>query len=150
MTDDYKEYERACQVIREENSGLLEEFASWLRAKGLSEATVRRHHRNIDFYVNVFLLYEDATPAKDGVYKVWMFLGYWFIRKAMWASATSIRSNAVSLKKFYQFMLELGCIDRETLADLRAKIKVGLPKWLETMRRYDNPSIEDPADIWGI
>jgi hypothetical protein len=83
MTDEYEEYERTCQAIREENAALLKEFAGWLRGKGLSEATVERHCENIDFYVNEFLLYDGATPATDGVQEVGMFLVYWFIRKAM-------------------------------------------------------------------
>jgi hypothetical protein len=83
MTDEYEEYKRTCQAIREENAALLKEFAGWLRGKGLSGATVERHCENIDFYVNEFLLYDGATPAADGMQEVGMFLGYWFIRKAM-------------------------------------------------------------------
>jgi site-specific recombinase XerD len=150
MTDDYEKYERACQAIRNDNAALLEAFAGWLRAKGLSEATIRRHCDNIDFYVNEFLLYEEATPAAAGVFEAGWFLGFWFIRKAMWASQTSIRSNAASLKKFYQFMFERDQIDREALDELKTRMKEDLPEWLETMRRYDDPSIEDPADIWGF
>ena len=44
--------------------------------------------------MNEYLLYEDATEAKDGVDDVGMFIGYWFIRKAMWASESSIKGNA--------------------------------------------------------
>lgn len=150
MTDDYEKYERACQAIRKDNATLLEAFAGWLRAKGLSEATVKRHCDNVDFYVNEFLLHEEATPAPDGVYEVGWYLGFWFIRKAMWASPASIRSNAASLKKFYQFMVEQDQVDREALDELKNRIKEGLPEWLETVRRYDDPSIEDPADIWGF
>ena len=150
MTDDYEKYERACQAIRKDNAALLKTFADWLRAKGLSEATIRRHCDNVDFYVNDFLLYDDATPAADGADEVGSFLGHWFIRKAMWASPASIRANAASLKKFYQFMVEQDQVDREALDDLKAQIKEGLPEWLETVRRFDDPSIEDSADIWGF
>jgi hypothetical protein len=135
MTDDYEKYERACQAIRNDNAALLEAFAGWLRAKGLSEATIRRHCDNIDFYVNEFLLYEEATPAAAGVFEAGWFLGFWFIRKAMWASQTSIERDQ---------------IDREALDELKTRMKEDLPEWLETMRRYDDPSIEDPADIWGF
>lgn len=150
MTDDYEKYERACKAIRKENAALLEAFAGWLGAKGLSEATVRKHRDNVDFYVNEFLLYEEAIPAAAGADEVGWFLGFWFIRKAMWASPASIRSNAASLKKFYQFMFEQDQVDREALDDLKARIKEGLPEWLETVKRYDDPTIEDPADIWGF
>jgi site-specific recombinase XerD len=48
-----------------------------------------------------------------------MFLGYWFICKAMWASRASIKSNAESLKKFYAFMVAKGRVTQEDLPDLR-------------------------------
>ncbi|MCH8311198.1 MAG: recombinase [Chloroflexi bacterium] len=147
MTDEYEQYERAGQAIREENASLLEDFSSWLRAKRLSDTTVKRHGDNIDFYINEFLLYEDATPPAKGVDEVGMFLGYWFIQKAMWASQSSMRSYAASLRKFYQFMVERGSVDQEALNELKARIKEDMPEWLETLRRYDDPSIKDPFDI---
>ena len=76
MMEKYEKYERACETIREDNTALLEEFSGWLRAKGLSDATVTKHRDNIDFYVNEFLLYEDGTPAAEGMTEVGMFLGY--------------------------------------------------------------------------
>ena len=147
MTDEYEQYERAGQAIREENASLLEDFSSWLRAKGLSDTTVKKHGDKIDFYINEFLLYEDATPPAKGVDEVGMFLGYWFIQKAMWASQSSMRSYAASLKKFYQFMVERGSVDQEALNELNVRIKEDMPEWLETLRRYDDPSIKDPFDI---
>jgi len=150
MGRDFKKYEHECEALREENAKLLDAFAEWLVAKGLAEKTIEQHTRNIDFYINEFLLYDDAVAAADGVASVGMFLGYWFIRKAMWASATSIRSNAASLKKFYQFMREQGRIDQLALDELKSEIKGGLPEWLATLSRYDDPYIEDPEDIWQI
>lgn len=117
----------------------------WLKSSGLSEKTINNHLSNIDFYVNEYLLYEDATKAKDGVDDVDMFLGYWFIKKAMWASQSSIKGNATSLKKFYTFMHEKGLIDKEDLIDLKQTIKENMPEWLATLGRYDDPSIED---VW--
>jgi site-specific recombinase XerD len=100
---------------------------------------------NIDFYINEYLLYEDATEAKDGVNAVGMFLGYWFIRKAMWASPSSIRGNAASLKKFYAFLQQKGLIDKEDLNGLKQTIQEDMPEWLATLERYDDRSVED---IW--
>ena len=150
MADDYAKYEKACKRIREENAKLLDEFADWLTAKGLSESTVGRHCGNIEFYINDFLLYEDAERAEAGVYMAGMFLGYWFIRKAMWATRASIKSNAASLKKFYAFMLEKGNIKQEELDDLKLQIKEEMPEWLATLARYDDPDIDDPAEVWGL
>jgi len=56
------------------------------RQKILSKKTIDKHVSNVDFYINDFLLYEDAIEAADGVSSMGMFLGYWFIRKAMWSS----------------------------------------------------------------
>ena len=143
--NDYEKYEKDCKRIREANERLLIEFDVWLKSSGLSEATINNHSSNIDFYINEYLLYEDATEAKDGVSGVGMFLGYWFIRKAMWASPSSIRGNAASLKKFYTFLHEKGLTDKDDLNGLKQTIKEDMPEWLSTLERYDDPSTED---IW--
>lgn len=149
MTDDYAKYQKECERIRKANAQLLEEFSAWLRAKGLSDKTVRTHCENMDFYLNHFLLYEDAEEAASGVSRVNMFLGYWFIKKAMWASKSSIRSNGASLKKFYSFMAETGRIDKDDLDDLKADIREGMPEWLATIARYDDPDV-DFEDVWDV
>jgi site-specific recombinase XerD len=143
--DNYEKYEESCKKIRKANERLLNEFEVWLKSSGLSEKTTNNHVSNINFYINEYLLYEDATEAKDGVHAVGMFLGYWFIKKAMWASQASIKDNAASLKKFYTFLLDKGLIDKEDLIDLKQMIKKEMPEWLATLRRYDDPSIED---VW--
>jgi len=150
MPDDYAEYEKQCERIRQENAKLLDGFAEWLAARGLSEKTIRRHRENMDFYLNHFLLYEDAERPEEGVHRAGMFLGYWFIRKAMWASRASIKSNAASLKKLYTFMVAEGRVKQEELDDLKMEIKEGMPEWLATIDRYDDPDIDDPDEIWGF
>ena len=143
--DNYEQYEKNCQTIRKANGHLLKDFGNWLKSAGLSEKTVKNHFSNIDSFLNDFLLYDDATEAKEGSHSVGMFLGYWFIRKAMWASPTSIKGYAVSLKKFYTFMQEQGLIEKEDLAELKQTIKEEMPDWLATLERYDDPSVED---VW--
>jgi len=143
--DNYENYEKECKKIRQANEQLLKEFEFWLKSSGLLEKTTNNHISNIDFYVNEYLLYEDTIEAEDGSSFVGMFLGYWFIRKAMWASQSSIKSNATSLKKFYTFMYEKGLIEKEDLTDLKQTIKEKMPEWLATLRRYDDLSVED---VW--
>ena len=143
----YTDHENAADVIREENTVLLDSFVSWLAAKNLSDATVKNHRDNIDFYINDFLLYEEPQPASEGVDEVVGFLGHWFIRKAMWASETSIRSNAASLKKFYDFMLERGEVSPGAVREMKDRIKVELPDCVATLKRYDDPSV-DIEDVW--
>jgi intergrase/recombinase len=147
---DYDEYEIDCERIRKANQELLTEFENWLKSSALSPKTIRNHINNIDLYINQYLLYDDVLEAREGVSggEVNMFLGYWFIKKAMWASESSIKSNATSLKKFYTFLLEKGLIDKEDLQQLKETIKEEMDDWLETLKRYDNPDIEDMDDVW--
>jgi hypothetical protein len=144
----YEQYEKECKRIRKENENLLIDFKKWLSGKKLSKKTIDKHVSNVDFYINDFLLYEDAIEAADGVSSMGMFLGYWFIRKAMWSSKAAIKENAASLKKFYEFMLEKKKFSKESFEYLKETIKEDMPEWTATMERYDNPDIEDPEEIW--
>jgi hypothetical protein len=150
MSFDYEKYEMDCKKIRKENELLLDDFGSWLLKKGLKEKIADKHVSNIDFYINDFLLYEDAIKAKDGACEIGMFLGYWFIKKAMWSSPAQIKSNAASLKKFYTFMHENGKVMKKDLDELKERIKDEMPEWIATMKRYDDPSITDMEEVWGL
>jgi site-specific recombinase XerD len=150
MLDDYEQYEIECERIRESNGKLLADFEDWLREANLADQTISKHVENIDFYINEYLLYEDAVEPQDGVSDVSMFLGYWFIRKAMWASASSIKSNAASLKKFYTFLHDRGAVSQDDLDSLKETIKEEMPEWLATLARYDDPSITDMEEVWGL
>ncbi len=133
---DYEKYEADCKRIRKANAALLADFAAWLKATGIADKTVERHRANITFYINEYLLYEEAIEAPAGIDQVEDFLGDWFIRKAMWSSRASIRSTAASLKKFYGFMAERGLIGKDELSDLKEIIKLCMPDWLEAFERY--------------
>jgi site-specific recombinase XerD len=148
-SDEYKKYERACAKIKEENAKLLADFQQWLTEKGLAPKTIKEHAQNVDFYINTFLLYEDAIPAKDGAGHISIFLGDWFVRKALWASATSIRESAASLKKFYTFMGEKGKISADELQELKETIKEEMADWLANLEDSDN-SGNDPLARWGL
>ncbi|MGB3225288.1 MAG: hypothetical protein WBB23_21030 [Desulforhopalus sp.] len=141
------EFEKQVESIRDENSIILERFESYLGDKKLSKSTIDKHVGNIEFFTNDFLLYYEPIAAKDGSSQVGCFLGDWFIRKAMWASVTSIRENITSIKKFYQFMLEIGEIDNDEFAELKEEIKECKDDWIEKVRMYDNPEI-DIEEIW--
>jgi site-specific recombinase XerD len=117
----YEQYEQDCQRIREENKILLADYEKWLADKGLAPKTIAKHYSNVDFYINEFLLYEEAINAADGVISIGNFLGYWFIKKTMWASKSTIKSNGTSLKKFYEFMLEKGNIEEEDFINLKRR-----------------------------
>lgn len=135
--DDYEKYEAACKQIRKANESLLTEFQASLQSAGLSQMTINKHVDNVRFYINEFLLYENAVKANEGVYSVSMFLGYWFIRKALWASPASIKSNAASIKKFYSLLVEKELVDQADFEMLGETIKKEMPEWLETVRRFE-------------
>ena len=150
MMNEYEKWEKDCKKIKNQNKKILDDFADWLEDSGVKENTIDKHYRNVDFYINEFLLYEDTIPAKDGVSSIGMFLGYWFIRKAMWANVAAIKQNATSLKKFYQFMMEKNKIEGDEFEGLKKNIKENMPEWLERMERYDDPEIEDMDEVWGL
>ena len=121
VMDDYEEFEIECERIKEDNERYLNKFSEWLKKSKLSAKTINKHVSNIDFYINDYLLYDDAIEAKGGDDAIGMFLGYWFIRKTMWSSKSTIKSNATSLKKFYTFMKEEKLIDSIKLNKLNEK-----------------------------
>ena len=139
---DLDDEEKEREAIRKENAKLLKQFKTWLESSGTSQATVRKHWGNLEFYLNHFLLYSDTLTAEEGISEIGEFLGWWFIRKAMWASKSSIKSNATSLTKFYTFLVEKGLVKPEELAALKQQVKAELPEWLEALERYDDPDVE--------
>ena len=146
----YEQYEKECKKIRKENEALLSAFETWLSSKNLTGKTIDRHLSNVEFYINDFLLYEDAIKATDGMDEIGMFLGYWFIKKAMWSNKAAIKKNATSLKKFYQYLCEDGKITKDSLQDMKGRIEEDMPEWLATMERYDDPNIESMEGVWDI
>jgi len=117
-----------------------------MKDKNLSKNTIDKHCDNIGFYLNEYLLYSDACPASEGSSCIGMFLGDWFLRKAMWANVSSIKSNATSIKKFYEFMLTINAIDTEMFIELKNDIKLNMTKWIDTITKYDDESV-DSDDI---
>ena len=148
--DSFEQDEKECARIEEENEKLLDDFGEWLEEKGIAPKTIDRHLFNVELYINEFLLNSEAMDAAEGIDEIGEFLGYWFIKKAMWANKSQIKKNATSLKKFYQFMLEKGKISQESYKELEETIKEEMQEWLDTMDRYDDPDIEDMEEVWGI
>jgi site-specific recombinase XerD len=131
--DKYRQYEEACERIRANNAELLRAFEADLTHRGLAAKTVKQHVENIRFYIDEFLLHEDAIPAEKGPSHVRMYLGYWFICKAMWASVASIRNNAASLKKFYDFLAERNLVPVADVQEMKETIKEQMPDWVATV-----------------
>jgi len=145
MSFDYQAYENECAAIREINELHLSGFEIWMKNSGLSAKTIERHLSNVDFYINDYLCYYDARDVQHGCYCADRFLGDWFIRKAP-ASCTGIKSFAASFKKFYAYLLAVNVIGQCDYDALCSDIKVGLPGWLDEMKRYDQMLV--PDDYW--
>ena len=142
---DYKEYLKEVKKIKKKNEKYLSEFENWLKEKNLVSKTINGHLQNVDFYINEFLNYYDASEMEEGCYRIDEFLGDWFIRKCMWSTPSSVKSNAASIKKFYACMLELGHIDKERYEILCELIKENMDEWLDTVEKYNS---DDDFDLF--
>lgn len=143
---DYENYEKECEEIRASNSELLDMFKNDLELAGLSAKTIRSHISNVDFYINEYLLREKAHPMEDGVGMLDSFLGFFFIRKCMWSTPSTIKSTAASIKKFYKCMLDHGKIKKVEFDYLRSEIKENMEQWQADCAMYNDPDAENPFD----
>lgn len=128
------------------NKKFLEEFKSWLKNKGLAEKTINSHVDNAELYIDDYLVYYEGATAEEGVGLVFMFLNDWFIRKCMWSSASSIKSTASSIKKFYQFMCENGYVEKSDYNKLCNEIKENMDTFIDSLNEYENEDYEDFED----
>ena len=82
---DFEKFEKQCDEIREINAKYIEEFVDELSKKGFVDKTIKRHYENVDFYLNTYLLREDALTMENGCKDEYLsdFFGYFFIRKCM-------------------------------------------------------------------
>lgn len=137
---DYEKYKKEVDLILEENKIYIKEFREWLEKKGLADKTIKNHVSNADFYINDYLNYCEPTKMDEGCYLLDRFLGDWFIRKCMWSTASSVKSNATSIKKFYECMLELGYIEKDGYDYIKDEIKESLKDWVYMVEEYNSGS----------
>lgn len=137
------DYEEQLENERKKNDKYLKEFQKWLENKGLKDKTIMNHVSNMDFYLNDYLNYYEITPMEEGIYDAYSFLSDWFIRKCLYASKTSIKENATSIKKFYQCMSEAGIVSVEDYKSLEKDLKDNMDDFLENLEDYDNGTYLD-------
>ena len=144
---EYAEYESAVEKILKDNEAHLSGFGQWLTEKGLVKKTIDKHVTNVEFYINHFLVRDEALSAGEGCTEILdNYLGYHFIKKATWASCAEIKANVASFKKFYTYLLEKCVIDEEAYDEFLAIIKEQMPVWIETMKAFEN----EEADWYEI
>ena len=143
MKNDFTEYENACKQIRQENAILLDGFVLLMHNQRLSPKTINSHRNNIEFFLNEFLLCEDAKQPSDGIAEIEEYFGDWFIRKAMWYTPGTIKSNATSLYKFYSYLAAIDKIPITALVELKEAIVLSMPEWQARCERYNEDDIDD-------
>lgn len=137
------EREKQLKENTKRNENYLKMFEKSLEEKQLTTKTIRKHISNIDFYLNDYLTYYDEIiKMEDGTQYTRSFLGDWFIRKAMWASKSSIKEMASSLKKFYEYMSALGFVKISDYQEMCYEIKDNMDRYLENLEDYDNGTFD--------
>lgn len=137
------EREKQLKENTKRNEDYLKMFEKSLEEKQLTAKTIRKHISNIDFYLNDYLTYYDEIiKMEDGTQYTRSFLGDWFIRKAMWASKSSIKEMASSLKKFYEYMSAFGFVKISDYQEMCYEIKDNMDRYLENLEDYDNGTFD--------
>ena len=80
---------------RKINTKYIEGFVDELSKKGFVDKIIKRHYGNVDFYLNDFLLREDALTMENGCKDEYLsdFFEYFFICECMWSTPDTIRVN---------------------------------------------------------
>ena len=115
---------------------------------GLSAKTINNHISNVDFYINEYVLREEPRPMNDGIFKIDMYLGFFFIRKCMWSTPGTIKSTAASIKKFYKSMADHGIIEVSDYEYICSEIKDNMEEWQTDCALYNDPDAPDPFSFF--
>ena len=118
---------------RKINTKYIEGFVDELSKKGFVDKTIKNHYFNVDFYLNDFLLREEALTMENGCKDEYLsdFFGYFFIRRCMWSTPDTVKSTIASLKKFYRLSKE----DYEEFTDT---IRVNKEYWIDCCSEYND------------
>ena len=137
------EREKKLKENTKRNEDYLKMFEKSLEEKQLTAKTIKKHVSNIDFYLNDYLTYYDEIiKMENGTQYTGSFLGDWFIRKSSWASKSSIKEMASSLKKFYEYMSALGFVKISDYQEMCYEIKDNMDLYLENLEDYDNDTFD--------
>lgn len=131
-------YEKNLKKNTKRNEKFIIEFEDWLNDKKLSSKTIRKHIENIDLYLNYYLSYYEVTEMEKGVNEAYSFLNDWYIRKCLFASITSLKETAASIKKFYQCMSEKKYIDVKDYKYLCREINENMDDFLYSLQEFEN------------
>ncbi len=136
--EEFKIWEAQVEAVKQTNNLLLEEFSLRLSADKLSPKTITSHTENMRFFINYFLVYYEIIMPQDGCAHISMFLGDFFLRKALWASPSSVKNYIASFKKFYSFMVETGRTQKSEFEMMKLTIKEEQEEWIEATGEDDS------------
>lgn len=132
------DYDKKIEENRKRNEKYIKKFEEWLNEKGLVVKTIRKHLNNVDLYINDYLNYYDVIKVEEGMEEIYSFFDGWFIEKCLWASRSSLKEIASSIKKFYQYMSENNYVSVENYKDMCIFIKENMNEFLEQLDAFDN------------
>ena len=93
--------------------------------------------------------YEDEDAVKGIEYfYIGDFFGYFFIRKCMWSTPSTIKTTAASIKKFYKFMYETNRVKKEEYEDFAKNLNESLDGWCEDCRIFNDG--KEYIDFWSF
>ena len=121
--------------LPEENHGYMMAFQKDLAASNLTSQTINHHLENADLFLNEYLWGWEEEHMEDGVARIDSFFMDYFIDQWPWASQTSIRQTAASIKKFYRSMLNHGKIAENEYQLVEKTIQCRKGRWLEELHR---------------
>lgn len=129
------EFDQLYEENESKNRDLIAEFEEWLRAGGLAGKTVDKHSRNIESFLNWYLVREELIPMEEGMDSVEHFISTYLAREE-YKSLSSIKENLTSIKKFYQCMAEHGHVAQQRYAALLDEIRENKKYWFEECQEY--------------
>lgn len=143
--DDEDDYYR--DDLPEENHEYMTLFLNDLTASNLSPRTIDHHLENIDLFLNEYLWGWKEAHMAEGVGRIDAFFMDFFIDQWFWASSTSVRQTAASIKKFYRSMLNHRKISEKEYQQVEKTIQNRKEEWVMELRRKDEED-EDYDDFF--
>lgn len=120
----------AAKANRVACSKYLGTFEKSLRASRVSEKTVQKHLDGMQLFLFDFLNDGDVATMEESPALIDWFMGDWVPRNG-WATKTTLKGYATSLKKFYKCMLDEGLVPYIAYRYVLDEIKLHMDEWLE-------------------
>lgn len=133
------EFDKMVKETEKRNEKFLDIFEKELKESGLSKKTIYGHLSNVSLFINDYLpYYQENIKMEEAMGYVDDFLGYFFIHKCMWATPSSLKATAASIKKFYKCMASNKLVDEDDYKYLCDEIKENMDAYLQDLYEFDH------------